>query len=68
MIFATYRDTAYNVVLFLHIIAVLIAMAPALVHPILFTLEQRRADGDLVALAARVSPTGRIYACGVTHR
>jgi len=68
MIFATYRDTAYNVVLFLHIIAVLIAIAPAVVHPILFTLEQRRADGDLVALAARVSPTGRIYACGVTHR
>lgn len=62
MIFATYRDTGYNVVLFLHIVAVLVAIAPAVVHPILFTLEQRRADGDLVALATRVAPTGRIYA------
>ncbi len=33
-----------------------------MVHPILFTLEQRRDDGDLVALAKRVAPTGRIYA------
>ncbi len=65
MLIAAYRDTGYNIVLFTHIVAVLVAMAPAVVHPILFEMEKRRDDGDLVALAGRVAPTGRIYAIAV---
>ncbi len=62
MILADYADTGYNVVLLLHIIAVIVALAPVVVHPILFTLEQRRADGDIVALAGRVTGLpSRIY-------
>lgn len=33
--FAAYRETGYNVMLFLHILAVLVAFAPAFVHPLL---------------------------------
>ena len=29
MLFAAYRDTGYNVVLFIHILAVIVACAPA---------------------------------------
>lgn len=65
MIIAAYRDTGYNVMLFAHIVAVLVAMAPAVVHPILFEFEKRRPDGDQVALAGRIAPTGRIYAIAV---
>ncbi len=62
MVLADYADTGYNIVLLLHIIAVIVALAPAVVHPILFGLEQKRADGDIVALAGRVTglPT-RVY-------
>ena len=65
MLIAAYRDTGYNIVLFLHIVAVLVAMAPAVVHPILFEMEKRRDDGDVVALGRRVAATGRIYAIAV---
>lgn len=65
MLIAAYRDTGYNIVLFAHIVAVLVAMAPAVVHPILFEMEKRRDDGDAVALAGRIAPTGRIYAIAV---
>lgn len=65
MLIATYRDTGYNLVLFLHIVAVLVAMAPAVVHPILFELEKRRDDGDLVALSQRIAASARIYAIAV---
>lgn len=65
MLIAAYRDTGYNVVLFAHIVAALVAMAPAVVHPILFEMEKRRDDGDVVALAGRIAPTGRIYAIAV---
>lgn len=61
MLIAAYRGTGYNLVLFSHIVTVLIAVAPAVAHPILFELEKRRADGDLVALAQRVAATSRIY-------
>jgi uncharacterized membrane protein len=62
MILADYADTGYNIVLLLHIIAVIVALAPVVVHPVLFGLERRRSDGDIVALAGRVTglPT-RIY-------
>jgi uncharacterized membrane protein len=62
MVLAAYRGTGYNIMLLFHIIAVIVAMAPAVVHPILFEFEKRRPDGDMVALAGRVAPTARIYA------
>lgn len=65
MLIAAYRDTGYNIVLFSHIVAALVAMAPAVVHPILFEMEKRRDDGDVVSLAGRIAPTGRIYAIAV---
>jgi uncharacterized membrane protein len=65
MLIAAYRDTGYNVVLFLHVVAALVAMVPAVAHPILFELEKRRDDGDLVALARRIVPASRIYAIAV---
>jgi len=58
---AVYRDTAYNIVLFLHILTVIIAMAGAVAHPIMFALEEKRPDGDVVALAQRMEAPGRIY-------
>ena len=33
MLFAAYRDTGYNVVLFIHILAVIVAFSPAFVWP-----------------------------------
>ncbi len=65
MLIAAYGDTGYNIVLFLHIAAVIVAMAPAVAHPIMFELEKRRDDGDLVALAQRVASASRIYAIAV---
>jgi uncharacterized membrane protein len=65
MLLAAYRDTGYNVVLFLHVVAALVAMVPAVAHPIMFELEKRRDDGDLVALARRIVPASRIYAIAV---
>ena len=62
MILAAYRDTGYKIVLLIHILATVVAIAPAVVHPILFEFEKRRDGGDLVALSSRVSATGRIYA------
>lgn len=62
MILADFNDGAYKTVLLFHIIAVVISLAPAVMHPILFSLEKTRDDGDLVGLAKRVVgvPT-RIY-------
>ena len=62
MILGLLRDTTYNVVLFLHVLTVVVAMAGAIGHPILFALEERRSDGDVVALMQRVEVPGRIYA------
>lgn len=62
MILAAYRDTGYKFVLLLHIITVIVATAPAVVHPLLVEFEKRRTDGDLVALAGRLSATSRVYA------
>ena len=62
MILAAFNDTGYKIVLLLHIIAVIVAIAPAVVHPIMFALEKQRDDGDIAALATRITglPT-RIY-------
>ncbi|MCB0969466.1 MAG: hypothetical protein KDB37_21730 [Ilumatobacter sp.] len=59
--FALLRDTGYNIVLFLHVLTVIIAMAGAVAHPLMFTLEQKRADGDVVSLAQRIEVPSRIY-------
>lgn len=62
MILAAYRDTGYKFVLLLHIVTVVVATAPAVVHPILVELEKRRSDSDLATLAGRLSSAWRIYA------
>ena len=61
MLLATLRDTGYNIVLFIHVVTVIVAMAGAIAHPMLFALEEKRADGDVVALAARIETPSRIY-------
>lgn len=59
---AVYRDVGYNIVLFLHILTVIVAMAGAVGHPLLFALEEKRPDGDVVALAKRIELPSKIYA------
>lgn len=61
MILAALRDTGYNIVLFLHVLTVIVAMVGAIGHPLLFTLEEQRSDGDVVALAQRIATPSRIY-------
>ena len=62
MIIGLLRDTTYNIVLFLHVLTVIISMAGAIGHPLLFALEEKRSDGDVVGLMKRVETPGRIYA------
>lgn len=62
MLFAEFRDTGYKFVLLLHIIAVVISLAPAVAHPLMFALEERRADSDVAGLAQRiVGIPSRVY-------
>lgn len=61
MILASVRDTGYNIVLFVHIVTVIVAMAGAVGHPLLFALEEKRSDSDVVALAQRIAVPSRIY-------
>jgi uncharacterized membrane protein len=42
---AAYRETGYNVMLFLHIVTALVAFAPAFVHPLLAN-QTRALDAD----------------------
>lgn len=62
MIIAAYRDIGYNIVLFLHVLTVVIALTGAIAHPLMFAFEQQRADSDMVALAKRIEKPSRIYA------
>lgn len=62
MLLATLRDTGYNIVLFLHVLTVIIALAGAVAHPLMFALEEKRSDGDVVGLARRIETPSRIYA------
>jgi uncharacterized membrane protein len=60
MILAAYRDTGYNVVLFLHILTVIVAFAPAVAHPL---IAARLSQGDTATtrwLAGAMSANGRI--------
>jgi uncharacterized membrane protein len=61
MILAAYRDTGYKFVLLLHIIAVLIAMAPAVAHPLMMTFEKGRTQPDFPGLASRMIKPARVY-------
>ena len=61
MMLAVYRDVTYNVVLFLHILTVIVALTGAVAHPIMFALEEKRTDGDVVGLAQRIETPSRIY-------
>jgi uncharacterized membrane protein len=55
MLFAAYRDTGYNVVLFIHILAVIVAFAPLFVWPFVSVKLKKQgkpvgpAIGDLAA-------------------
>lgn len=62
MLLAAYRDTAYDIVLLLHILTVIIALAGAVAHPIMFQLETKRDEPDMVGLLQRLAPASRIYA------
>jgi hypothetical protein len=59
---AAYRDTGYNIVLFLHIVTVIVALTGAVAHPLMFELEKRRSSPDLPGLARRVVVPSRVYA------
>lgn len=59
--FAALRDTGYNIVLFVHVLTVIISMTGAIAHPLMFGLEEKRDDGDIVALAKRIETPSRIY-------
>jgi uncharacterized membrane protein len=61
MLLAGYLDTGYKIVLLIHIVAVLIALAPAVAHPVMYELEKRRDDGDVAALGRRMAAASRIY-------
>jgi uncharacterized membrane protein len=62
MLIAALRDTGYNIVLFLHVLAAVVAVTGSIAHPLMFKLEEQRADGDLAALARRIALPSRIYA------
>ena len=57
MVLAAYRDDVYNVFLFLHIVAAIVAFAPAVVHPL--TLERLRGEPALGRVAAIAADNGR---------
>ncbi len=58
---AMLRDTGYNIVLFLHIVTIIVAMAGAVAHPLMLNMERNRPDGDIAALAQRMETPSRIY-------
>ena len=58
--FAAIGDTSYNIMLLLHILAVMVAFAPAFVHPVL--TGQLRADDNsgFRSVMTRLSGNGRL--------
>ena len=44
MLFAAYRDDAYNAILFVHILAFLVSFAPAIMNPLLANHLKRSGD------------------------
>jgi uncharacterized membrane protein len=60
---AAYRETGYNIVLFLHILTVLVAFAPAFVHPLLANQTKALDAPARGKVLAMISGNGRrIYA------
>jgi uncharacterized membrane protein len=57
MVIAAVRDNTYNLVLFLHIVTVLVAFAPAVVHPL--TFERMRGDSSFGRIAGIAADNGR---------
>lgn len=61
--FAAYRETGYNVMLFLHILTLLVAFAPAFVHPLLARQSADFDPGGRAKLIGAMAANGRrIYA------
>lgn len=61
--FAAYRETGYNVMLFLHILTVLVAFAPAFVHPLLANQTKALDGSNRGKVLGMLSANGRrIYA------
>ncbi len=60
--FAAYRETGYNVMLFLHIVSAVVAFAPAFVHPLLVKQTMSMGEGRRRMLEAMAGNGRRIYA------
>ncbi len=61
--FAAYRETGYNVMLFLHILTALASMAPAFVHPLLANQTKALDANNRGKVLAMIAGNGRrIYA------
>ena len=58
MILAAYRDTGYNIILLVHIVAVVVAFAPAAINPL---LERYFAANDSAATMQSWSAFARDY-------
>jgi len=60
---AAYRDTGYNVMLFVHILTAFVAFAPAFVHPLLGNQSKALPAGERNKLLGMIAGNGRrIYA------
>ena len=60
---AAYRDTGYNVMLFVHILTAFVAFAPAFVHPLLGNQSKALGAGERNKLLGMIAGNGRrIYA------
>jgi uncharacterized membrane protein len=60
IVLGMYREGIYDVFLFLHLLSVLVAFAPAFVNPVLATLLRREggsASGPIAAVQARATQT-----------
>jgi uncharacterized membrane protein len=59
---AAYRDTGYDVMLFLHILSAMVAFAPAFVHPLLARQTRPIGESRLRVFEAMAGNGRRIYA------
>jgi uncharacterized membrane protein len=65
MLFAAYRDDTYNIFLFLHIVAVVVAFAPAIINPMLESyFKKSGGDSALQNWAGFTSTYTRTFALG----
>lgn len=62
IVFAAYRETGYNVMLFLHIATVMVAFAPAFVHPLLVNQTRDLGPARQQVLEKLAGNGRRIYA------